>query len=146
MACSVLPDADSIGLRFGIPYGHLFGHRGFSHSLSFAVLCGVVAALAAPLLRSHPGTTFAVVFFSTASHGVLDAMTSGGLGIAFFSPFSNHRYFLPWRPIQVSPLSISAFFSSWGVRVVMSELTFIWLPCMLVGSLGAWFRAIRRGA
>ena len=27
----------------------------------------------------------------------------GGLGVAFFSPFSNARYFLPWRPIRVAP-------------------------------------------
>src|SRR5215831_7502105 len=46
---------------------------------------------------------FAYLFLATASHGVLDAMTNGGLGVAFFSPFDTTRYFLPWRPIRVSP-------------------------------------------
>jgi len=26
-------------------------------------------------------------------------MTNGGLGVAYFSPFDNRRYFLPWPPI-----------------------------------------------
>jgi hypothetical protein len=33
--------------------------------------------------------------FVTASHGMLDAMTDGGLGVAFFAPFDNARYFFP---------------------------------------------------
>jgi inner membrane protein len=37
---SILPDADVIGFRLGIPYGHLLGHRGFSHSIAFALLLG----------------------------------------------------------------------------------------------------------
>jgi inner membrane protein len=56
-------------------------------------------------------TLFTYLFLATASHGVLDAMTDGGLGVAFFSPFDNRRYFLPWRPIVVSPISIARFFS-----------------------------------
>jgi len=39
-------------------------------------------------------------------------MTKGGLGVAFFSPFDNSRYFLPWRPIRVSPIAIHRFFSA----------------------------------
>ena len=63
----------------------------------------------------------------TASHGILDALTDGGLGIAFFSPFDTHRYFFPWRPIQVSPIG-PGFFSARGVRVLASELRWIWIP------------------
>ena len=39
-----------------------------------------------------------------ASHGVLDALTDGGPGVAFLAPFDDTRYFFPWRPIRVSPL------------------------------------------
>ena len=31
-------------------------------------------------------------FLSTVLHGLLDALTNGGDGIAFFSPFSNERF------------------------------------------------------
>ena len=57
-------------------------------------------------------------------------MTSGGLGVAFFSPWDNTRYFLPWRPIVVSPIGIENFFSEWGWNVIQSELIWIGLPCL----------------
>jgi inner membrane protein len=44
-----------------------------------------------------------------ASHGILDAMTDGGLGVAFFSPFDDTRCFFPFRPIKVSPIGLSFF-------------------------------------
>jgi inner membrane protein len=75
------------------------------------------------------------LFLSTLSHGILDALTSGGLGVAFFAPFDNSRYFFPWRPIRVSPISVSGFFSSRGLQVLRSELQWIWLPAALVTML-----------
>lgn len=47
--CAVLPDADVIGFRFGISYADAFGHRGFSHSLAFALLMGCAGFGVAPL-------------------------------------------------------------------------------------------------
>jgi inner membrane protein len=75
---------------------------------------------------------WAYFFLATASHGLLDAMTDGGLGVAFFSPFNNTRYFLPWRPILVSPIGVTRFFSSRGLEVVQSELLWIWFPTALL--------------
>jgi len=46
-------------------------------------------------------------FLATASRGILDAMTNVGLGVAFFSPFNDIRYFFPWYPILVSPISLT---------------------------------------
>ena len=107
--CSAIPDLDVIGFRYGIRYGDFWGHRGFTHSLVFAALLAGVAAL----LSFWPGVTglgplslWAYFFLSTASHGFLDAMTDGGLGVAFFSPFNNRRYFFSWTPIRVSPIGI----------------------------------------
>jgi len=134
IAGSVLPDLDVIGFRFGIHYGDFWGHRGFTHSLTFAAL--LAAVLAAGNLRTRHeiarASLFAYLFLSTASHGLLDAMTSGGLGIAFFSPFDNQRYFFPWRPIRVSPIGVSRFFSASGLAILKSELLWIWLPSTLV--------------
>jgi inner membrane protein len=59
-------------------------------------------------------------------------MTDGGLGIAFFSPFSNGRYFLPWRPIMVGPINILRAFSPWGLRIALSELTWVVGPCAAI--------------
>jgi len=132
--CSVIPDLDVVGFRFGIRYGDFWGHRGITHSLVFAaLLTGMVLFVC--FRRGAPGLGLlplsAYLFLATASHGVLDAMTNGGLGVAFFSPFENGRYFLPWRPILVSPISLGRFFSRQGYLVLKSELFWIWLPAGL---------------
>jgi inner membrane protein len=141
-AASVLPDADSFGYWAGVPYDSPFGHRGFTHSLVFAGLVALAAAAFARRLRAPAATVFAVVFVAGASHGILDAMTTGGRGVAFFSPFSNARYFLPWRPIEVSPIGIRGFFMMRGAQVFASELAWIWLPAALVAFAGF---LVRRG-
>ena len=135
VGCAALPDADVLGFGLGIRYGDLLGHRGLSHALSFAVVVGlVVASLAFRERRFSPAWWALVGYFSavTASHGVLDAMTDGGLGVAFFSPFDPTRYFFPFRPIQVSPIGVGSFFSEWGLRVIASELVWVGVPCLLV--------------
>jgi inner membrane protein len=70
----------------------------------------------------------ALVFLATISHGILDAFTNGGLGVGFLIPFDDTRYFAPWRPIAVSPLSISAFFDGSGWRILANEGFWVGLP------------------
>jgi inner membrane protein len=130
--CAILPDLDVIGFRFGVQYADWLGHRGFSHSFPFAAFCAGLAALAAPALRCHRALAAVIVFLAVASHILLDALTSGGLGVAALWPFSNERFFFPWRPIRVSPFSPRAFLSARGVAVIVSELLWVWLPCFLV--------------
>ncbi len=144
--CAILPDIDVLAFAVGIPYGHVLGHRGFTHSIVFAAL---VALLLCRLFfrRIAPGSPqwFGQVFYlfiCTASHGLLDAMTNGGLGIAFFSPFDNARYFLPWQPIQVSPIGVAAFFSEWGLQVISSEFIWVGLPCLALLILFKLFGAV----
>jgi hypothetical protein len=97
-----------------------------------------------PLFRlggtSPPGTPselglLAYLFLATASHGLLDAITNGGLGVAFFSPFDNTRYFLPWRPIRVSPIAVTRFFTPQEFAILQTEMLWIWLPAMLFAGL-----------
>jgi inner membrane protein len=144
--CSILPDLDVMGFRFGIQYGDFWGHRGFTHSLLCAALLASFVVLVA-FRQAVPGlgrfALWTYFFLTTASHGFLDAMTDGGLGVAFFSPFNNTRYFLPWTPIRVSPIGIARFFSHRGLEAVESELLWISLPAALLG-VSAWL--IRRRA
>jgi len=147
VACAVVPDADVIGSSLGVPYGALLGHRGLTHSFSFAAVLSVLVVAAAFRGRrwaAQRGRLLLYFFLAAASHGVLDAMTNGGLGVAFFAPFDRTRYFLPFRPIPVSPLSVRAFFSHWGAAVLASEMRWIWLPAFLLAATAAATRRWRR--
>ena len=125
---TVLPDADTIGFRLGIEYGDLLGHRGLTHSFAFAaVLAGALCALA----REHRRALFLYLFLCTASHGLLDAFTDGGLGVAFFSPFDSTRHFFPWRPIAVSPIGVHGVFTGRAWAVLASEALWVLAPSLL---------------
>lgn len=136
VASAVLPDADVVAFGFGIPYSSMFGHRGITHSLPFAAVWAFLVVWSEfkqiPRFTAKWWGMFAFFFVVTASHGVLDALTNGGLGVAFFAPFSAQRYFFPWRGIEVSPINVKQFFTQWGGAVVRSELKYIWLPGAIV--------------
>jgi inner membrane protein len=139
---SVLPDADVLGFRWGVPYGSEFGHRGFSHSLFVAVLLAMVAAAAARFFRASRGTPAWFVGLSCASHGLLDMLTNGGRGVAYFWPVSDERFFFPARVIEVSTLSLRRFFSPAGISTLSSELRWVWLPAAVIAGAAI---LIRRG-
>lgn len=136
IVCAIIPDADVIGFKYGMPYQSTFGHRGFTHSILFALSMGFIASWV--FIKSNPVNKkqkwkFILYFFLvTLSHSLLDACTTGGLGVAFFSPFSNHRYFFPFHPILVSPIKVDSFFSDWGLRVLLSEFIWIGLPSLAI--------------
>ena len=142
-ACSVIPDLDVIGFKFGIRSPHMLGHRGLTHSVIFAAALGAV--LAYTLFRhSHvdPWVVFLFLFVSTLSHALLDMLTNGGQGVALWAPFSHARYFFPWRPIEVSPIGVRRFFSGRGVQIMRSELRWVWLPSagiVILGMVGRWW-------
>ena len=145
IACSVFADVDVVGFHFGVR--DFWGHRGFTHSLVFAVMLASLALLALfrkPGLQISAAALWAYFFLAAASHRVLDAMTDGGLGVAFFSPFDTTRYFLPWRPIVVSPIGIARFFGSRGLAVLRSELLWIWLPSLLFAAFCGALRRLTR--
>ena len=127
---AILPDLDVLAFKFGVDYLDPLGHRGFTHSILFAVIW---SALLAVIFGKTRKLIFAlVIFLSTISHGLLDAITTGGKGVGFFIPFENSRYFFPFRIIKVSPIGVEAFFSEWGLRVILSELKYIAMPCFII--------------
>jgi len=134
-ALAALPDLDFTAFLLGIPYGHPLGHRGFSHSLAFAAVLGIIGAL---ILRAdRDGTlsfwiTAMAAGAAAASHGLLDMVTNGGLGVGVLMPFDGGRFFFPFRPILVSPFNPDTFFAVAG-SIMRSEILWVWLP-LAVGS------------
>lgn len=129
---SILPDFDVIAFVFGIPYSSQWGHRGFTHSLFFAlVFSGFFAITLANWMKTSRVTALVFLFIAMGSHGVLDMLTDGGLGIAVLWPFDHTRYFFPAQVLKVSPIGMS-FFSEWGLKTIISELFWIWLPAVVL--------------
>lgn len=139
MFVAIAPDFDTVAFKLGIAYADQFGHRGASHSLSFALAVGVLGAIIAPWLRTTRWRALLFLAFCTASHPLLDALTNGGLGVALLWPWSHERFFAPWRPIAVSPIG-AGFFSLRGLAVLWSELQWVWFPCLVPALLWATIR------
>ena len=138
---AIAPDADVIGFSMGIEYADEWGHRGATHSLVFAALCAGALALVWREARSIPAFVFLAL--SMASHGLLDTLTSGGLGAALWWPFDNTRMFAPVTPVRVSPIGMG-FFSERGWATMLSEIKWIWLPCLVVALAGFGMRRAAR--
>lgn len=141
VACSMIPELDAVGFAFGVRYGDPWGHRGMTHSISFALCLGALSMAVLPgEHKSWP--VFVFLFLSSLSHPVIDALTDGGLGVALFAPFSNKRYFFAWRPLAVPPIGIYAFFSARGWLVLKSEMRWIWLPSALLFGVARVVKAL----
>lgn len=126
--CAFAPDLDVLAFRFGISYSSIWGHRGWTHSFAFALLLGAFAAWL--FYRTEKDWWKMAVWFvlATASHPLLDMMTTGGMGCALWWPMSEDRLFFPFRPILVSPLEVRSFIGRYGLRVLMSELVWVGVP------------------
>ncbi len=140
VAASILPDLDIITYHMGIPLSHEYGHRGFSHSILFAIFAALLGAhfLKAYKIPWYVSAPF--LFIATISHGILDAFTNGGHGIAFFWPWTKTRYFSPFRVIQISPIRIERIFSYRIPKALVSEFFWVWLPLFAASAMTALTR------
>jgi inner membrane protein len=120
---AAVPDLDTWSmLAFDIPRGSLFSHRGFLHSPFFLLMLAL--AVASIVARGRTVFLLAAVWAGAAiTHPLLDMLTDGGSGVMVLFPFSTERFFFPWRPIRVSPLSVARFFDRAG-EILWSELPF----------------------
>ena len=125
-ALALLPDADVLLVALGAHDAGAFGHRGGSHSLSVALVVGLLSAFAArrlgwPVLRTALAATLAV-----ASHAFLDVLDQRGRGLPLFWPLSSVRFHSPWRIFPDAPRGLKLF-SSAGLASLAIELT-LFLP------------------
>jgi inner membrane protein len=118
---ALLPDLDVVAFRLGVPYAAPFGHRGATHSFAVAVTVGAMVAAVQISRRKTWAAPAIVATLVVSSHGLLDALTNGGLGVALFWPFTDPRYFWSWRPIPVSPIGRNVL-TLRGLAVATTEL------------------------
>lgn len=150
LALSILPDLDVITFLLGIPYSHPLGHRGFFHSIPFAAIASFIFCVAffrgPELFKKKWWWLFGVAFLAAASHGLLDAATDAGLGIGLFIPFSPERIFLGFRPIRTAPVNPVAFFHMSSLRVLWSEVLWVWLPLLGITAVMQIIKRLYRSA
>lgn len=121
-----IPDFDVIAFKFGISYADIFGHRGISHSILFAIFYSFLITKIF-FAKENSFKLGSVFFLITISHGLLDMLTNGGLGVCLACPFNSERLFFNIRPVLVSPIGKN-FFSERGLLVLQSEFFWIWIP------------------
>jgi membrane-bound metal-dependent hydrolase YbcI (DUF457 family) len=57
----------------------------------------------------------AFLVVATASHGLLDTLTTYGEGVALLAPFSKERFTALWHPLDA-----------------LNEIEWVWLPALVV--------------
>ena len=144
-AVSAAPDLDVISF-YWVPYEHPMGHRGFWHSAFFASVASAIIVYvlrATGVFHGRGGTlvgVWAVAAIVMATHGPLDALTNGGLGIALLSPFDQARYFLTepgLGPIPVAALNPIVMTRPYMRNVLLVELA-LFVPACLAAWVAAW--------
>lgn len=143
-ACAVAPDLDWFTAFLPLAEGSGLAHRGMSHSLVAAGLLTVAAMLIGfrSRLRSpHPWACLAAASFS---HGLLDACTFGGTGVAFLLPFSDARFVCAWQPMFVSPIPLSGRLLDWLLFSLGTEALWIGIPALLAFALPRALRERRQ--
>ncbi len=150
VALAVIPDLDVIGFSLNIGRGSLLSHRGFSHSLLFALVasCLAYAVIRRMFPEARSKSIWLYFLLSGLSHGLLDGLTNGGWGVAFFAPLDSARYFFPTQPVLVSPISLEGIFTAYGKAVLWNEFQWVWVPFMFLSTIGyVWrFRILTRPA
>lgn len=128
VAIAMLPDADVLAFKLGVAYGHVLGHRGFTHSLLFAFALPTLTMLFHRQFRARVATVWSFLLVSLLSHSLLDSLTTGGKGVGWLWPWRDDRFFAPWQVIRVAPFKLEAYLTARGEAVILSELYWVWLP------------------
>jgi len=132
VACAVAPDVDWFSQFFQVADGSDLAHRGLTHSLLAALLIATLAMAVGFRDQLRSPRHWACLLSATFSHGLLDACTFGGTGVAFLLPFSDARFVSAWQPMFVSPIPLSDRLLDWLWFSLGTELMWIGLPAALV--------------
>ncbi len=133
---AVLPDADFALVTMGLDrYSGPFGHRGFTHSIAFALALGAFGGLwAGPGWRRRLGAA-SFLALCTLSHPLLDGLFDRGICNAWLWPLDEARLCLDWRPVPM--LGVPLF----GVERFQRELLWIGVPLVLLTNAALLLRA-----
>ena len=94
-------------------------HHGFTHSIAFAFLLGLLTVV---VLREWRVRSFILFSAAAASHTLLDFLITESRGVALWWPFTDHRYKLEiTNPIDYTWSSASV----WEIGAGILKITFV---------------------
>lgn len=100
-------------------------HRGFSHSIFFALIVGAVFLLFLGLKKYREALAYTLAY---ASHFILDFVTIKiGGGLELFFPFSNERIGLGWFGLSEVPskMTVLQIFQTIGLELLIFAPIFL---------------------
>ena len=105
-------------------------HHGFTHSLPFALLVGIVMVI---LLRDWKVRSWIVFTGAYASHTLLDYLLTESQGVALWWPFTDHRYKLRLpNPIDYTWDDSSFWDTMMDVSKIVATELLIFVPVLVV--------------
>lgn len=131
--CAVAPDLDWFVSLGNIHRGHVLNHRGAAHSLFAAACIAAVVFLTCFRKEQRRGAVWLCLTVAAMSHGLLDACTAGGVGVALFMPFSDTRWACIWQPGHVAPLPLNRAHTHFFLSSLLDEARWIGIPALAVG-------------
>ncbi|HXE58092.1 MAG TPA: metal-dependent hydrolase [Gemmatimonadales bacterium] len=141
-ALALAPDLDFLAEPWVHDPAAPLAHRVATHSLFAALAAGAVIGAVAGR-RGEPGIRTAILSaLAVALHGLVDTLSSQGLGVALLWPFSTERLWAPWRIVPGFP-AVEDILSPIVVPILAVEFL-LFLP-FLIYALYPWLRAGREG-
>ena len=141
--CAVAPDLDWFVSLLNLHRGHVLNHRGAAHSLFAALLVAAAVYFLGFRKDQRRGAVWLCLTVAALSHGLLDACTAGGVGVALFMPFSETRWACIWQPGQVAPLPYGREHVSTFLDSLWNEAFWIGLPALAVSGWSRLARQVR---
>lgn len=139
--CAMAPDLDWFVSLLNMHRGHVLNHRGAAHSLFAALVIAAAAYYLCLRKDQRRGAVWLCLTIAALSHGLLDALTAGGVGVALFMPFSETRWACVWQPGKVAPLPLGREHTWSFLYSLWTEALWIGLPALV---LTAWSRLARQ--
>ncbi len=126
---ALIPDLDVVIYALARPEG-MIPHRGFSHSLSFALLSSSLATwLTAGYFRMARKKLFGILFLAALTQPALDILMGCGPEVPLFAPFSYRGFLFPVKAVP------TAYYAT-TTRGLLSLFTHPWtLICFLLEAL-----------
>ncbi len=141
---AVLPDFDIV--IFLVFQPQMVPHRGFSHTLLFALLSsGILTLVASRFMQMRLARLWSVLFLAALSHLLLDYLMGAGAPVPLFWPFLDLGFICPYKLVPVAYYGkvARAYFSFpfWalnGLAIALEIIIFV--PMIVIARSGTSLR------